>query len=114
MVVNHTIDIVTSDIRGVIIESLVIARTQDGAWEPFRLCGRRIGESLIDTLEDRFLDDAPEKSRDSILFGMQMFFGTLIQAILNDPGPVKMSDPALRENLTRMLCLYAQLKPDPQ
>ncbi|MBL4907176.1 MAG: TetR/AcrR family transcriptional regulator [Sneathiella sp.] len=111
-VVNHTIDILTSDIRGVVIESLIISRTSKTTWEPIRLCGRRMAEILIETLKDKFLEEDPETSRESILFGMQMFFGTLIQAILNDPGPVKLKDPLLRENLTRMLCLYARLKPE--
>lgn len=109
-VVHHTMDIVTSEIRGVLRESLIITRHDPLGWEPIRLCGKRMTEILTDALSLHFLADAPEESKKSISFGMQMLFGTLVQAILNDPGPVKLDDPQMRENLTRMLTVYSKLK----
>ncbi|GLQ07132.1 TetR family transcriptional regulator [Sneathiella chinensis] len=111
--VDYTIEMLNSELSGVVKESLVASRTDKELWYPIRDCGRRMGDIVSDLLQDRFLKDNPRESRDSILFGMQMFFGTLIQAILNDPGPIKLEDPRMRKNLTRMLTLYTKLEPSP-
>jgi len=110
-VVNATMDIVTSEIRGVLRESLVNSPKDSLGWEPIRVCGKKMTEVLLDTLKADFCDQSPEESKNSIFFGMQMLFGTLVQAILNDPGPIKLDDPQMRENLTRMLTVYSKLKP---
>jgi AcrR family transcriptional regulator len=47
------------------------------------------------------------KSR-SIGFGFQTVFGTLVNAILNDPGPLSMRDPELAARLSQCLLLQLQ------
>ncbi|MCG8491943.1 MAG: TetR/AcrR family transcriptional regulator [Sneathiellales bacterium] len=108
--VNNTVDFIDGSWRGVVKESILGSCTNTEIWEPLRLGGRKISNVIVDLLEPHFLDDNPEESRDSVKFGMQMFFGTIVQAALNNPGPVRLEDKQFRENLTRMLTLYSKLK----
>lgn len=50
------------------------------------------------------------KRRDAeqrLAVGFQIVIGTMINAALNDPGPMKLEDPAMTEALARMLTLFA-------
>jgi len=98
--------------KGIIQASIVMSASTPEVWEPMRECGQAVAKILCDLLQNWFLDDEPEKSRASIYFGLQMCYGTLIQAALNNPGPVKLTDPAMGKNLTYMLTRYVDLKPD--
>ncbi|HEY4203852.1 MAG TPA: TetR/AcrR family transcriptional regulator [Xanthobacteraceae bacterium] len=44
----------------------------------------------------------------TIGFGLQTVFGTLVNAILNDPGPLSMRDPEMTSRLS--YCLFLQLQ----
>lgn len=108
--VDSTIDGIATSYRGIIRASIVESGSNPEAWMPIRESGKIIRTNLMEKLERFFLKSAPEKSVESIEFGMQMFFGTLIQAILNDPGPVLLRDQAMKDNLTRMLTSYIILE----
>jgi len=47
------------------------------------------------------------KSR-AIAFGFQVVLGTLINAILNDPGPLSLHDRELEERLSQLLLQVLQ------
>jgi hypothetical protein len=51
------------------------------------------------------------KSR-AIAFGFQVVLGTLVNAILNDPGPLSLHDKELKERLSEclLLLLEAEMK----
>lgn len=110
--VNVLIDGLSGPFRGVIKASIMMSGSDPEAWTPIKQSGLIIREILMDLLKDRYLKSNPERSIRSIEFALQMFFGTLVQAILNDPGPVHLDDPEMRHNLTRMLVTYTELEPN--
>ncbi len=110
--VDVLIDGLSGPFRGVIKASIMMSGSDPASWEPLKKSGFEIRKIILDLVEDRLLKKDPEKSRKSFEFAMQMFYGTLIQAILNDPGPVHLNDKEMRENLTRMIVLYTELEED--
>jgi len=108
--VDLSIDLLSTNIRGVVRGSIAIAASDPDAWEPIRRCGETLTKTLLNLLHPRFIQDATAMSEESIKFGMQMLFGTLTQAILNDNVNVKLAEPEMRDNLTRMLMVYTRLK----
>ncbi len=110
--VNVSVDLLSTNLRGVVRGSIAMAASNPEAWEPIHKCGETLTLTLLELLKDRFIGDAPYRSEDSIKFGMQMLFGTLAQAILNDKVNVRLTSPEMRKNLTNMLIVYTQLKPE--
>jgi AcrR family transcriptional regulator len=111
-VVDTTVGILLSDTRGVVKESVIGVSEDPNSWLPIKECGDLISSKLLEMLEGRFLKNDPQRSRDSILFALQMFYGTLVQAVVNDPGPIKIDDPKFCDNLTRMMMVYSELEPN--
>ncbi len=108
--VNITVDVLESELRGVVKESILASCSNKKIWIPIRECGRQMAKIISKLLTPLYLEDKPEESQKSVQFGLQMFYGTLVQAAINNPGPVKLEDPEFRENLTRMLTQYVKLK----
>jgi hypothetical protein len=52
-------------------------------------------------------DRAAAKTR-SIAFGFQVVLGTLVNAILNDPGPLSIHDKEMEERLSACLVLVLE------
>jgi AcrR family transcriptional regulator len=108
--VDVLIDGLSGPFRGVIRASIIMSGSDPSAWEPLKQSGLVIRQIILDLVEDRLLKKNPQESLKSFEFAMQMFYATLIQAILNDPGPVHLDDIEMRENLTRMLVLFTDLE----
>ncbi len=107
--VTLSVDALTGDFRGVIRESVLKSGANKAIWQPLRACGRYIARIILNLLRPHFEKDTTDESRKSVQFGLQMFYGTLSQVVVNNPGPVKLEDLALKENLTRMLTQYTAL-----
>ncbi len=110
--VDNMVDAQLTNFRGVVKESFISTGKDQNRWAPIRECGASMSKILVELLEPKFLKSDPKKSLNSVTFAMQMFFGTLVQAVVHDPGPVKLDDPDFRENLTRMMIEFAILEPD--
>ncbi|MEP3245804.1 MAG: TetR/AcrR family transcriptional regulator [Sneathiella sp.] len=107
--VTLSVDALKGDLRGVIRESVLRSGANKGIWRPLRACGRFIARVILDLLSPYFREGTASESRKSVQFGLQMFYGTLAQVVVNNAGPVKLEDPALKDGLTRMLTQYAAL-----
>jgi AcrR family transcriptional regulator len=86
-----------------------------GTWRPFkRLAGGATLRATPLLLSAMGPDRKPAKTR-SIAFGFQVVFGTLVNAILNDPGPVSIQDPEMetRLGLCLLQILQAEIKTPP-
>jgi len=110
--VDVVVDGLLGPYRGVIKASIILSGSNPQIWVPIRDSGVSIRELIMNRLKDRFLKNDPARSIETMEFAMQMFYGTLVQAILNDPGPVHFEDDNLRKNLTRMLVTYTELEPE--
>jgi AcrR family transcriptional regulator len=79
-----------------------------GSWTPFkRLAGGIRLRTTPLLLSAMGKARKPAKTR-TIAFGFQVVFGTLVNAILNDPGPVSIHDKEMETRLARCLLQILQ------
>lgn len=86
-----------------------------GTWRPFkRLAGGATLRATPLLLSAMGRGRKPAKTR-AIAFGFQVMFGTLVNAILNDPGPLTLHDPEMetRLGLCFLQILQAEMTPPP-
>jgi AcrR family transcriptional regulator len=90
--------------RGLYVAAFKHASAQPGAWTPFKRLGwsgsALIVKKLLPRLKDRRIDDL------QVRLAMQFVNGLLVNATINDPGPVTLHDPNMVEHVTRFLCSF--------
>ncbi|NDZ18558.1 TetR/AcrR family transcriptional regulator [Variovorax sp. WS11] len=83
-----------------------LQHSKEGMWELFKQSGDRYRSVLVAKLAPH-LKHLPVKERElRVLFAYQAMAGTLVHAVLNDPGPLKLEDAALNQELVRMVKSY--------
>ncbi len=103
MMVGMSVDRYRSNIG---IYRAALKHVDEGAWEPFRQLGDVYRRTLTDLLSP-YLTHVPPKARSTrIRFAYQVMVGTLVHATLNDPGPVRLQDAAMTQELTEMVVRY--------
>ncbi|CAG2146883.1 hypothetical protein LMG19282_03042 [Cupriavidus campinensis] len=94
--------------RGVIRASLKHATTRPEEWLPHQKNGQEIVDRLVALLVPR-LPVPAEEAEQRVRFAMQVVFGMIVNAVLNDPGPLTLADERLPVELTRMVASYLDL-----
>lgn len=92
---------------GVLRASLLQAGGQE-AWGPFRQRREAFVEQVLPALEQLAGTVPSEALRQRIRFGFQVVFGTLMNAMLNAPGPITLASRRLDEELTEVFCAYVE------
>lgn len=104
-VVRTTISVFRGN-AGFIRTALKHASTHPGSWTPVKRTGAVFAGEMAEALGPRLGHIAPAQRDPRVRFAMQMLFGTAVNAVLNDPGPLRLADPKLERELTRALCAY--------
>lgn len=91
--------------RGVIRASLKHATANPEEWLPHQKNGEDIVERLVALLVPRLREPAADAEL-RVRFAMQMVFGMLVNAVLNNPGPLPLDDERLPGELTLMVTRY--------
>ena len=95
--------------RGFVLAALRHASTHPGSWTPFRAAGQSFVAQTTTVLEP-LLGHLPKAQRAPRLrFAMQLMFATGVNAVLHDPGPIRLEDPKLERELARALCAYLEV-----
>ena len=97
------------DNSGLIRAALKHASTHPGSWTPVKRTGQMFVDEMAAALAPRLGHLPPAQRRLRVRFAMQMLFGTLVNAVLNDPGPMRLADPGLQRELVRALLAYLEL-----
>jgi AcrR family transcriptional regulator len=71
-------------------------------WPQLHAYGRRIGDEVCGALADRMRGVAPAQRRLRVGIALQVVFGTLVNAVLHDPGPILLNDRRIEQELTRV------------
>jgi AcrR family transcriptional regulator len=85
--------------------------TRPGVWTPFRACGAAMVAELRPVLAPKLTRIPPGQREARIGFATQILYGTLINAVLHDPGPLALQDQRLADELLRVLAGYLALTP---
>jgi AcrR family transcriptional regulator len=84
--------------RGVIRSALRYEQKMPAAWAPNRVSAQRIADGLIAGLAE---DDAAR-----VRVAIQMAFGAMVNALLHDPGPLRLDDEAFGPSVIAALTPY--------
>jgi len=94
--------------EGVLRATLLQHRGAAAGWAPFRRMTHDFVEALV-PLVACLLGGGRAGAQERglrIRFGFQMMVGTIVNAAINNPGPLSLPDPRMDEELTQALCLY--------
>ncbi|WP_439672517.1 DNA-binding protein, AcrR family, includes nucleoid occlusion protein SlmA [Cupriavidus necator] len=91
--------------RGVIRASLRHASTRPEEWVPHRQSGEAIVERMVQLLVPRLAMPA-DTAELRVRFAMQAVFSVLVNAVLNDSGPLHLDDEQMIPELNRLMAGY--------
>ncbi|MBP0639999.1 TetR/AcrR family transcriptional regulator [Cupriavidus sp. AcVe19-6a] len=91
--------------RGVMRASLRHASTKPEEWQPHRQSGEAIVERMVQLLVPRLSLQA-DIAELRVRFAMQAVFSVLVNALLNDSGPLHLDDERMIPELSRMMAGY--------
>jgi AcrR family transcriptional regulator len=94
--------------EGVLRAALQHGGTRPDRWTPFKRRARAMTERATPLLLIAMGKGREAAKKRSIAFGFQVVLGTLVNAILNDPGPVSLRDGEMEARLG--LCLLQTLQ----
>lgn len=95
--------------RGLFAAAIKYATAHPAAWRPLVQLRERAEALLREALCER----RPAQRRflaDRVAFAGQMLNGTLLNAILNRPGPIQLDQPAMQRELITALTAYLRLE----
>jgi len=94
--------------EGVLRAALQHDDNKPDQWSPFKALARANTERAIPLLLPPMGKGRRAAKSRAIAFGFQVVLGTLINAILNDPGPLSLHDKELKERLSGCLLLLLE------
>jgi AcrR family transcriptional regulator len=71
-------------------------------WPQLHAYGRRIGDAVCRALAAHMQRVPPAQRRLRVGIALQLVFGTLVNAVLHDPGPIGLNDARMERELTRV------------
>lgn len=98
--------------EGVLHAALQHDDNRPDSWSPFKALARANTERAIPLLLPAMGKGRRAAKSRAIAFGFQVVLGTLVNAILNDPGPLSLHDAELKARLSGclLLLLEAEMK----
>jgi AcrR family transcriptional regulator len=79
-------------------------------WAPTHAYGRRIGDVVHAALQAHMHQVPSAQRRVRIGIALQIVYGTLVNAVLHDPGPIALGDRRMELELTRVFLDTVRLK----
>lgn len=92
--------------RGLYVASFKHSRTRPGAWTPFKRLGRDLVSLVTKQLVPRLQRLGKPRSEREIRIAFQFVNGLLVNAVVNDPGPLSLDDAEMERSVARFLCAY--------
>lgn len=98
---------------GFVRAALKHASVRPDDWTPIRDAGRLHADAVVEALAPRLDTLAPASRAARIRFAMQVLYGTAFNAVLNDPGPIRLADARFARELARVFAAYLELRDEP-
>jgi len=95
--------------RGVYRASFKHASAHPDVWAPFKRTGWRAATLVAAKLRRHFGKKGVRFSERDLRIGLQIANGTLINATVNDPGPIAIDDHEMEWHVARLLALFLGL-----
>ncbi len=101
------------DHEGVLRAALQHGDTRPDKWTPFKGLAQAVTKRATPLLLPAMGKGGKAAKTRAIAFGFQVVLGTLVNAILNDPGPISIRDGEMEERLALCLLRLLQAEGDP-
>jgi AcrR family transcriptional regulator len=101
LIVQHIVDIHRQH-RGIFRAALSDATPAARHAAPLHAYGRQLAEAVHQALAGRLQRVPLAQRRLRVGIALQIVYGTLVNAVLRDPGPIALDDPRLERELTRV------------
>jgi AcrR family transcriptional regulator len=98
--------------RGLYIASFKHASARPGAWSPIRRLGHKASGLFAARLAPRLKRLGKPATEREIRIGLQFMSGLLVNAVLNDPGPLSLDDKEIEIYICRFLCAFFGVRGD--
>ena len=98
------------DNRGLYLAAFKDSTSQPGAWTPFKRLGWNMAALIVERLLPRLAELGKTDTEREIRIAMQFVNGLLVNATINDPGPIRLDDPEMEGNIARFLCSFFGLE----
>jgi len=79
-------------------------------WPQLHAYGRRLADAVHQALAAHMLRVAPRQRRLRVGVALQLVYGTLVNAVLHDPGPIALADRQMELELTRVFLAAVRLE----
>lgn len=97
--------------RGFVRAAVRQAPHLPSGWTPMMRTSAAFTAQIEAVLAPGLLHLPPRSRRTRVRFALQIIFGTLLNAILHDPGPIRLDDPGFARELTAAANAYLGLDP---
>jgi hypothetical protein len=94
--------------EGVLRAALQRSDARPSRWTPFKALARKTADGIEPLLLRAMGGGRRAARRQTIGFGLQVVLGTLVNAVLNDPGPLSLGDKELVTRLSGCLVLLLE------
>jgi AcrR family transcriptional regulator len=109
LIVTHVVAL-HRDHRGLFRAALSDPLLAKRYWPPLHAYGRQIADAVHAALHPRMAAVPARQRRLRIGIALQIVYGTLVNAVLHDPGPIALDDAQLDRELTRVFLATVQLR----
>lgn len=92
--------------RGLYVATFKHSRTRPGAWTPFKRLGHDIVSLVLNELQARLKALGLPRTERDIRIAFQFVNGLLVNAVLNDPGPLTIRDAEMEQQVASFLAGY--------
>jgi AcrR family transcriptional regulator len=101
LIVRHIVD-VHREHRGIFRAAHFDVARSSLYWPQLQRYGRRLGDAVHAALAAHMQRVPPRQRRLRVGIALQLVYGTLVNAVLHDPGPLALADPRIERELTRV------------
>jgi AcrR family transcriptional regulator len=101
LIVHHIVDIHRTH-RGIFRAAHFDSARSQLYWPQLHAFGRRIADAVHLALSSHMARVPARQRRFRVGVALQLVYGTLVNAVLHDPGPLKLADKQIEAELTRV------------
>ena len=101
LIVRHIVDIHRTH-RGIFRAAHFDSARSSLYWPLLHTFGRRIADAVYQALSSHMPRVPARQRRFRVGVALQLVYGTLVNAVLHDPGPMKLADKQIEAELTRV------------
>jgi len=109
LIVQHVVDIHRTH-RGIFRAAHSDSARSQVYWPQLHAFGRRLADAVYQALSSHMHPVPPRQRRLRVGVALQLVYGTLVNAVLHDPGPIALDDARMPRELTRVFLVSIGLR----